>query len=225
MRSRLLLCLSSVVTCASAFAQSAIKPPPQPGYYCKAESRGNFGLIETDLAIYDAGHRQRSSIHWDAGDGFFQNPWITASFFRRSNERFSLANGYISIMRHIWDGQRGDLSRPMKLKLELTIPPRARSQAPQLVGSLQESGGPFHMDLAWLAATEFVHGSSHLSLVARNKQGGIVDKAELDPAIFDRAQPHILAAFEQAERMISAPQKLCIRSDDLDASDIVVTNR
>lgn len=82
------------------------KRKPEPGYVCKVEKRGDFGLVQSEFQVLDSGETHFGYIKWDAGDGQFKNPWITAAFFRQKDGHYSLGHGYISIMRHIWGKSR-----------------------------------------------------------------------------------------------------------------------
>lgn len=221
MRGRSILCLGAAGLILTAAAPA--KRKPEPGYACKIEHRGDFGLIQADFQIMDTNEVRSSYLKWDAGDGQFKNPWITAAFFRQSDGRYSLSHGYVSIMRHIWEGRPGKRPRPLRLSLELTTDPTFAFATSRMAGRIERSGGPFYLQLNWLDAAALSKGSAQLYLVARNARREVVDKADVDRTIFARAEPHIVTAFAEIERMTLRPAEFCTHADDLSDDDIVIT--
>lgn len=216
-------CPLVLVVALALTAAAPTKRKPEPGYSCKVEHRGDFGIIRADFVIKDSGEGPPAYLQWDAGDGTFRNPWITAAFFRQADGRYSLSHGYISIMRHIWEQRPGKRRRPMKLRLELTTDPAYTFASSRMASEVQLSGGPFHLQLSWLDAAALAEGSTVLYLVARNARHDVVDKSEIDRTIFARAEPHIRSAFAEIERMTARPAEFCTHADDLGTDDIVVT--
>ncbi len=196
---------------------------PQPGYRCNFELRGSFGVISSDFEIPVTGEGYGAYIRWDAGDGSFANPWITGAWFKQSSGHFSLDYGYVSIMRHIWEQRPGRRPRPLTLSLELspTIAPIMR--ASRLSSDFQQSGGPFHIQLNWSVVAALARGSPNLYLIARNRRFEMIDQVEVNRDVFVRAEPHLIAAFDSVERMITNPADHCLRVEDLRDDDIVVT--
>lgn len=92
-----------------------------------------------------------------------------------------------------------------------------------MAGALERYGGPFHIKLDWSDTTSLANGSSRLYLVARNPRRDIVDQVDIDPTIFSRAEPHILATFSETEKMIANQREFCSHADDLGTDEIVVT--
>ena len=220
-RSTFLLCVATIgfVTVAAAPA----KRTPEPGFACKIEHRGDFGLITADFQIMDSGETRPGYVKWDAGDGNFRNPWITAAFFRQKDGGYSLGYGYVSIMRHIREQRPGKPPRPLKLALELTTNPVVAFGGSRMAGKLERSGGPFHLELDWTDAAALAKGSARLYLVARNARHEVVDRIDIDRTIFGRAEPHIVAAFAEIDRMTRRPSEFCTHADDLGTDDIVIT--
>lgn len=194
----------------------------QPGYQCKIERRGTFGLVQSHFEIADTGKVDAGYVSWDAGNGEYQNPWFTAAFYRQRGGGYSLSNGYVSVMWHIWDEHAGKRPKPLDLSLELTanLNPIVSTR---LIGKIERSGGPFHLQLDWLDAAAIGRGSTKLFLIARNKHRAPVRQVEIDRAMFARAEPVLLAVFVDVERMIADPRRMCTHTDDLSADDIVVT--
>lgn len=223
MRGFLVFCISATAWSSAVDAGKPPKRTSQPGYQCKIEDRGDFGLIQADFQILDSGEPHTGYIKWDAGDGQFRNPWITAAFFRQKDGSYSLGNGYISIMRYIWDRRPGKRPGTLKLRLELTTNPTMAFQSSRMAGDIERSGGPFHIQLDWSDAAALAAGASQLYLVARDSHHDTVDQVALDRLMFSRAEPHIRSAFSKAEKMTTDPRSLCVHSDDLGTDDIVVT--
>jgi hypothetical protein len=223
MRRRSIVCLYVAAAGFVLVAAAPSKRKPEPGFACKIEHRGDFGVITTDFQIFDSGVASASYIKWDAGRGTFANPWITAAFFHRKDGSYALGYGYVSIMRHIWEHRPGRQPRPLKLSLELTTHPILAFGAVRMAGPLERSGGPFHLELDWGDAAALAKGSTHLYLVARNARRDVMDQVEIDRTIFARAEPHIVAAFAEAEAMARRPAEFCTHSDDLGTDDIVIT--
>ncbi|MBS0478509.1 MAG: hypothetical protein JSR79_04335 [Proteobacteria bacterium] len=220
---RSILCLAGVAAASILIAAAPAKRKPQPGYACTIEHRGDFGVIKADFQIMDSGEPPSAYLQWDAGDGTFKNPWITGAFFRKADGRYALDYGYVSIMWHIWERRPGKRPRPLKLSLELTTDPTYGFASSHMVGAVERSGGPFHIQLGWLDTAALAKGSTKLYLVARNAKHNLVDKVDVDRTIFARAEPHIVDALVEIERMTRRPAEFCAHADDLGTDDIVVT--
>nr|WP_294816603.1 hypothetical protein [uncultured Sphingomonas sp.] len=223
MRGLLLFWISATAWQLAPAAAGLPKRTPEPGYECKIDRRGDFGLIKTEFQIPDSGEKRAGYIRWDAGDGQFQNPWITAAFFRQKEGGYSLGHGYVSIMRHIWARGPGKKPGTLKLRLELTTNPIMGFPSSRMTGDIERSGGPFHIQLDWSDTSSLASGSSRLYLIARNSHREVVDQVNIDRTIFSRAEPHILAAFSEADRMMNNPRAFCEHKDDLGTDDIVLT--
>lgn len=211
----------SVVT-STAYTQST-KRIPQPGYQCQIEKRGTFGVIKSDFQIFDSGQINGAYIRWDAGNGQFANPWITGAWFKNKNGHFSIENGYISIMRHIWDIKPSRRPRPMRLSLELTSNLQTAYGTARIASKIERSGGPFHLQVNWNDASALARGPDALYVAARNSRKELVDYIEIDRAAFSRAEPEIKATFGEVEKMLASPAEKCARSEDLGTDDIIVT--
>jgi hypothetical protein len=219
MRSFLLVCITVAAWSSLIDAGKPAKRTPEPGYECKIEDRGDFGLIQSDFQILDSGKPHTGYIKWDAGNGQFQNPWTTAAFFRKTDGSYSLDQGYVLIQRGIITKRSGS----QKLRLEVTTTPATESGTSRMAGNIERSGGTFHLQLNWPDVSALAIGSHHLYLVARDSHRKLVDKISLDRMMFSRAEPHILSAFVKIGIMTADPHSFCIRSDDLGSDDIVVT--
>lgn len=193
---------------------------PDPGYSCSLEKRGDFGLITASFELSLRAGWRSDFLTWDAGDGEFANPWITAAWYRTAERRFEMENGYVSITRHI------SLAKRQTLDLKLYL--RTIAGAPRYPGSImaseyERSGGPYHFRAEWSEVAALARGSPRLHLVAVDRKHKVVDDTVIDGAIFARATPHVEAAMRDLEAMIDNPSRACTFVEDLGTDDIVVT--
>ena len=196
------------------------KRKAEPGYSCSLEKRGDFGLISANFELSLSAGWRNHFLNWDAGDGEFANPWITAAWFRTADGRFEMDNGYVSIMRHITVPK----ARALDLKLHL----RTIAGAPRFKGSVissdyQRSAGPYHLNADWSEVAALARGAPRLHLVAMDRKHKVVDDTVIDSAIFAKATPSIQAAMRDLEAMMNNPSGTCTFVDDLGTDDIVLT--
>ena len=224
MRSFLLTALSLTLAGCAVTPHPAIQPP-MPGYRCAINDRGDFGVIKADIEVDITGKFRSGYIGWDAGNGEFANPWITAAFFRGADGHFRLDRGSIDIMRHIWRNRPGKPPSVLELSLELSTAPDAAEMysTAHLASPYERSGGPFHITARWNDIAALASGGQHLYLIARDRKRKAVDQIELDRTSFGRATPHLEAAFIRAETMMADPATHCTHVDDLIERDIIVT--
>jgi len=68
----------------------------EPGYACEIEDKGTFGVISSNFGIADSGPRREVVLlKWDAGDGNFANPWITAFWLKLPGKEFAIGAGHL----------------------------------------------------------------------------------------------------------------------------------
>jgi hypothetical protein len=217
----LALAIANSAGCASV--RSASADLPQSGYQCAYEERGAFGVVSSNFEIRSPGETGGGYVQWDAGTTS-TNPMISGAWFRHAVPGFSLDYGYVSIMRHIWEKRAaGKRPRPLELSLALSATNAPGMNTSRLATEFQRSGGPFHIQINWRDAAAMAQGAARLYLVARNRRADVVDEVELDRTMFERAEPHIAAAFDAVERMIADPARHCTYVEALRQDGIIAT--
>jgi hypothetical protein len=200
----------------------ASPPAAQPGYHCQYERHGDYGRLSADFEIPREGRAEPPAyLRWEAATAPFPAPYVSAAFYRMADGHYRIENGYASISWHVWDPRR----RPLTLSLQL----RSRPEAPRfgraaLAGDFDRSGGPFSMDVDWSDVASFARGARELHLVAINRERQVVATTMIDRTIFERAEPHIIAALGEIEAIVSNPAATCEFLDDLRSNDIIVTS-
>ena len=211
--------LAAALAAGAAFARPPAKP--QPGYQCRYERQGDFGEISADFEIPREGTATIPPfLRWETVGAPLLAPQISAAFYRSEDGRFRIENGYATISWHVWDPKR----RPLTLSLQL----RSRPEAPRfgqaaLAGGFEQSGGPFHLNVDWSDVVSFARGARELHLVAIDRKRRVVAATPVDGTIFERAEPHILAALGEVEAIIANPAAACDYLEDLRSNDIILT--
>ncbi|QFT78291.1 hypothetical protein FIU90_12140 [Erythrobacter sp. THAF29] len=169
------------------------------------------------------GEQPNGFVKWDAGDGNYQNPWITAAWYLNPDQRFELKNGYANVMWHIWqiDGKARDVDD--KLALEFRVDGNEhRFGNARLSSPYQRSGGPFHISVDWLLLSSLAKGADELFLVARDEENAELLSVAVDPQIFARARPKVIEVMRDIEGKIADPESHCDRHDFSEEDNIIV---
>ncbi|MEE4207842.1 MAG: hypothetical protein V2I43_01065 [Parvularcula sp.] len=211
-----------LVSCASLPSSTSQDTRPKFGYRCEATRSGAFGLVEVSIDMRD-GQQPQGFVKWDAGDGTYQNPWITAVWYMGENQRFSLDNGYADVMWHISqiDRKGRDIDDALSLQFRASTNERSYGNA-RLSSPYQRYGGPFHISVDWPLLSSLAAGTDQLFLVAQDDERVERLRIAIDPEIFVRAEPHVIEVMREIEGKISNPASACKRHDFTEEDSIIV---
>lgn len=211
-----------VASCAHSGQDENTHVRSKLGFVCSSQKAGSFGLVEVTMRIRD-GDGPEGYVKWDAGDGSYQNPWITAAWYMDSSQQFDINNGYANVMWHIWqiDGRNRDVDDELSLEFRVDANERRYGNA-DLSSPYQRSGGPFHISVDWPLLASLAAGTDELFLVARDEQRAERLRIAIDPEIFARAEPHVIEVMREIENKVASPQSHCERHDFTEEDSIIV---
>ncbi|MEO1221494.1 MAG: hypothetical protein AAFY42_09110 [Pseudomonadota bacterium] len=191
---RMLVCALALITTSCAHSPQHPDRNLEPifGYRCEAQRSGSFGIVEVDINMRD-GQKPHGYVKWDAGDGAFKNPWITAAWYMDSSGEFEPDNGYVNVMWHIWqiDGVPRDTDEKLSLQYRVSTNERSYGNA-NLSSPYQRSGGPFHISVDWSLLYSIAAGTDELYLIAVDEDRAEQLRIEIDHSIFAAALPHVI---------------------------------
>lgn len=213
-----------LITCLSGCASDGVRAKQQakvPDYDCSVEMQTPVGKISATRTLSSKGHQLVINAKWDAGDGTFANPWITAFWVAGGTSEIDFDQGTVDIMWHLWKSKGG---RPASQRLRLELQARdAQSNdlgAPLRGGASETSGGPFHFDGRWSDVSMLAASSPQLELVARNDRGEFMYQTSVAPKIFSG----VLSKVQEALRETSTMSRDVVHRCEIHGNDdIVVT--
>jgi hypothetical protein len=195
----------------------------QAGYECRYEKEGAYGKLSAEFELpIDGQAALPPYLRWEGPVGSIGSPRLSAAFYRMTDGRYGLENGFASFQWDVRDRHR----RTLKLSVQLrTRPEPPRYGRTALASPLQRSGGPFLLNVEWSDAAALARGARELHLVAVDRKFRLVATVPIDPTIVTGAEPHIIDGFRELEAIIADPARTCTFRDDLQGDDIVLTAR
>ena len=192
----------------------------KPNYDCVEEAQTPIGKVSVTRTLNSEGRQLVTTAKWDAGDGNFANPWITAFWVAPGTSEIDFNRGTIDIMWHLHRVEKG---RPFSQRLRLELQSEdagSNDFGPTLKGGqLETSGGPFHFDSHWADVTTLARSAPRLVLVARDGNDDVKYKVSIDPAIFNG----VLERVRESLRVSFATSKDFSHQCKAERDDIIVT--
>ncbi len=200
----------------SACASLGSRHVAQPGYQCVA---GSFDPRQGwAYALLDEQGRQvRAHWQWTA-DVDQRLLWVRASATVEGEGPLRATDGDFAVT---WVRAWTDRSRPPQRRLELASGPAAGNR--DVVGF----AGEFARDrpevrLGWADLTAFAREASAMVAIVRDRHGNIVDRADIDRAVFAHGEARIAALLEEVRAKVADFRRNCQHVDDLDP-EIILT--
>lgn len=193
----------------------------QPGYHCDYQQQGDYGRLSADFEVPQNGQPSPPAyLRWEAVGQAYPGPQVSAAFYRMPDGHYRIENGYAAIS---WS-PTGLGRNPRTLSLQLRSRPEAPRYTRGAIASAFERGGPLHLEVDWSDMAAFARGARELHVVAVDRHYRLVGTTPIDRSVFERAEPHIVTALGELERLIAHPAGTCEFLEDLRSNDVVLTS-
>lgn len=201
---------------AAACVSPDSRPVAQPGYEC-----GVGGFDPTQGAAYvlldEEGRQLRAHWEW-TGDADQTLLWVRASATVEGERPLRATDGIGAVTWvRAWTGR----SPPPERRLELTSDPADdnRDYSP-FVGEFTTDRP--EIQRSWTDMAALARGTSTLVALVRDRSGNIVERADIEQAVFTRGEARIAALLEQLRAKAADFRGQCLHVADL-YPDIIVT--
>ncbi len=211
---RIFLVATPLLTCACASLGS--RHVAQPGYQCVAGSfdpRQGWAYVHLD----EQGRQVHAHWRW-TGDVDQTRLWVRASATIEGEGPLRATDGAGAVT---WVRAWTDRSRPPQRRLELASGPAPGDR------NVARFAGEFARDrpeiqLSWADMTAFARETSTLVVLVRNREGNIVDRADIDRTVLAHGEARIAALLEQLRAKVADFRRNCHHVADLDP-EIILT--
>ena len=213
--------MSALAALLTLSACASLEPPAhvaRPGYRCSVGSgyeRGGWANVTLDAN----GRQVDADWEWR---GETENPglWVIVRNTIHGDNPLRPTDGHAIVS---WARPLPGSGRALELRMELTSDPATTYWydapfADSFARLMQHS-----VMTRWADLAAFARGASSLTVVMRDRRGTIVDRAEIDPALFARAAAEIGEALATLRTLSADFRNRCQMVDDVSPQNIVVT--